>query len=422
MARIGGGKVGGGTTGTTTTTTTAPARTDPPSAVGGWPDMAAVTGTFNAAGASFRLPFRVPFACTNLRLTFAAWTYNESTQRETALGNTLPIKVAIEYAGATYPLYFGGTRAPVLDSGAQAQTDPFGLTLPTGAEGWIRIFVNAGTGQVPQGVVGGGPGVTSTGSWVDGSDVCDNTGAMTTATLPNGVPSPVAVTAVPLTTTPPATILCIGDDVPAGYGWTYASWSASNPNSWFTRWTNSTVGAQRLCGKNDQLSFWATPGRAGRRLAMARGFSHALIYLGSNDLYMNRTLAQMQTDYTSLVQTLKGLGCQVIGATVTVRSNTGSTDSWATTTNQSPHNSEPTRVAFNDWLRSKPAALGLASVLEIADIVETARNSGLWKVNGTANYMTNGGLYPTTTGHQLIATSLPAIGTVVTTGAAPFPG
>jgi hypothetical protein len=80
-----------------------------------------------------------------------------------------------------------------------------------------------------------------------------------------------------------------------------------------------------------------------------------------------------------------------------------STNGWTTTAGQTTHGNNAQRVAFNNWLRDgapidgagAPLAVGatgtragqpghpLAGYFETADTMETARNSGIWKMPTT---------------------------------------
>jgi hypothetical protein len=124
------------------------------------------------------------------------------------------------------------------------------------------------------------------------------------------------------------------------------------------------------------------------------------VLLGTNDV--GRTLVQMQTDLTTIWTALSNRGMKVHAGTIPP--GTTSTDSWATTANQTKKATEATRVAFNDWIRTTPAPL--AGYVETADACETARNSGFWKVNGAANYATTDGTHPTDVIHQAMGAAI----------------
>jgi hypothetical protein len=53
-------------------------------------------------------------ACTNIQLLFPLWNYDLGTHLETVIPVALPYKVAIEYNGTTYPVFFNGVRVPTL--------------------------------------------------------------------------------------------------------------------------------------------------------------------------------------------------------------------------------------------------------------------------------------------------------------------
>jgi lysophospholipase L1-like esterase len=83
----------------------------------------------------------------------------------------------------------------------------------------------------------------------------------------------------------------------------------------------------------------------------------------------------------------------------TITPSTTSTDSWATTGNQTPESSNAVRVQVNDWIRTVPSPL--SGYFEIADLAETARNSGIWKAGYTSD-----GLHPNATGHSALAAGI----------------
>jgi lysophospholipase L1-like esterase len=138
-----------------------------------------------------------------------------------------------------------------------------------------------------------------------------------------------------------------------------------------------------------------------RGFPLLQGLTHALVLLGTND-YQNRSTTQLQADLTTIWTALANRGMKVYAGTLVPGTNT--TDSWATTANQAPKTGDSTRIAVNDWIRSKPAPL--TGFFDFADVCETARNSGLWKVNGTANYATSDGIHPSDAMHQLMGAAI----------------
>lgn len=135
------------------------------------------------------------------------------------------------------------------------------------------------------------------------------------------------------------------------------------------------------------------------RIALAQYCSHVLCEYGTNDLAAGVTSA-------ALIATIQGIqalcGNKPFYQT-TIYPRTTSTDSWATTTNQTPIASESQRIAFNTAVRA--GGLGFTGYIEQADVYESARNSGFFIVNGTANFYTTDGIHGTTAANVLMTAS-----------------
>jgi lysophospholipase L1-like esterase len=181
-----------------------------------------------------------------------------------------------------------------------------------------------------------------------------------------------------------------------------------------------------------------------RRRQMLQWATHAIVEYGTNDIFGGRTLAQTQADLLSIWFTMWRRNAQVWQTTISPR--TTSTDSWTTTGNQSKNTApqDATRVTLNAWIRagapidpSTKAAVTvgtsgallagsslhpLAGYFEVADVIESARDSGLWKVpavSGTGDTNTSVSVTNTTgftsahVGLVLVGTGIPA-GAVIT--------
>jgi lysophospholipase L1-like esterase len=136
---------------------------------------------------------------------------------------------------------------------------------------------------------------------------------------------------------------------------------------------------------------------------------------------------------TSLTPTFAGVAGKLLGVwqmfqrrgiaafACTLGPNTTSTDAWATTVNQTwdALRDNTVRLALNAWIRDgapinasgTPVAAGtspatrsgeaghpLIGYFETADVMESARDSGVWKPGYTAD-----GLHPTPTGYAAMA-------------------
>jgi hypothetical protein len=131
----------------------------------------------------------------------------------------------------------------------------------------------------------------------------------------------------------------------------------------------------------------------GLRDFMLNYATHSIYEYGINDVRGGSvTLASMQSTALANWQILVNKKIKVWACTLTP--NTTSTDSWATTTNQTYANStgNTVRIQYNNWLRSLPSTL-LTGIIETADTCESSRDSGLWKPSYTSD-----GLHPNSTG------------------------
>lgn len=364
--------------------------------------VAVSTGT--AAGSfTFRATHRVAVPAHDIRFVFNVGHYltASTSALEASMPNDIPLKASAEIGGVVYPITFNGARTPSLAAGSSyAVSDPLALDVAVGTLVAVRVFTALTSGQsYPVMMNSQGPGVTSTGDgFLSGSDAADSTAAMGTTQAAAYV-NACAIVGEPVGG-PTVVIGGVGDSVMSGQGETATGWGFS----WLTRGVNGAVPLYRYSVPGARLA--ALRARHAFGLSMLTNCTHAVALIGTNDLGDGRTFAQVQADLAWLYQSLADRGVQVYGATLLPR--TTSTDSWATTANQSAYSaayaagSGSARGQLNAWIRGGAGGL-LAGYVETADAVETARDSGLWKVNGSANYYTADGTHPTTAGHTAMA-------------------
>ncbi len=155
--------------------------------------------------------------------------------------------------------------------------------------------------------------------------------------------------------------------------------------------------------------------------------NYVLQLFATNDVFTNlSSLASVQANALTLWQQEKSRGAKVYAATLLPRNT--STDYWLTTANQTVLSPEPVRVGFNNWLRdgapvssttglavavgssssatnraafydqngnlvnaaSGPGTHPLGAAFELANVVETAQDSGLWIVDPANRTVTDG--------------------------------
>jgi hypothetical protein len=165
------------------------------------------------------------------------------------------------------------------------------------------------------------------------------------------------------------------------------------------------------------------------RYGLYNGCTDVITHMGINDLVGGASLSTMQTNMVAEWQALGAFGARVWQCTITPK--TSSTDTWATTVNQTPFAGDSVRQAVNNWIRAgsplnpstlAAVAIGTAGALlagstghpltgyfETADAVETSRNSGIWKVGYV--YTTDGlGIHPNSEGSALLASAINTTG------------
>ncbi|SEH89568.1 SGNH/GDSL hydrolase family protein [Paraburkholderia hospita] len=136
------------------------------------------------------------------------------------------------------------------------------------------------------------------------------------------------------------------------------------------------------------------------RVALAVDHQYVHFEYGINDLTAGRTAAVIQAALTSAYN-LPDFATKKVSQS-TIPPVTTSTDLWVTTANQTVVASNPQRVLLNDWFRTKPAPLW--KYFEVADVMESARNSGIWAAPGGAA-LTGDGTHEAPIAYQMIQQS-----------------
>lgn len=372
-------------------------------------------------GITGRFSFKTAITGSMFRLRLPGWTYTGGNA-ETALTQSITYKAALITLADSqwFQLSFGGARSLVTDPWCQAVTDPLGLHLPKGTLCTIRLSIvtASSAGSWPQGSGQGGPGVDISNDGYAYGDLVDSGTFTTLGNISLWAP---VITCVP-SSWPAQSWCAIGDSVTIGQGD-----DGQFRSSWFTRALNQGGPGMRIAATSDTAQQYALNHRS-RALRYAEFATHAVVLLGSNDIYnVGRTAVQTQTDLVNGVYIpLWRAGKTVVACTLKPRNT--STDSWATLANQTVAAQEPIRLAFNAWIRDglpidsttlQPVATGTVGALrsgqaghpvsrwiDTASFVESSPNSGKWIVNGSANYATADGMHPTPAGAQILSAAL----------------
>ncbi|MCB4768908.1 SGNH/GDSL hydrolase family protein [Ancylobacter sp. Lp-2] len=311
--------------------------------------------------------------------------------------------------------------------GGEVCSDFVPVSLPAGTNIWTRIAVFAASGYP---FVGFGQNTNvSEGCTAATTRVSDLTrrfgspdpGPRSVATYPIGI----------IARTTHGGVLGIGDSILQGTGDSYAAPDGTSDGNGFGLVGRAVSGTHAYINAGQAGDALTIVTRSNeRRLSLARYVRNIVFEHGVNDI--NDT--ELSTIKALMVKLwLRGAGAARTGSRLfqtTITPETGSTDGWATLENQTALpgfsiTGDGKREQLNSWLRDgapivdgAPAAIGtggarragdgahpLHAVFDVADAVESARNSGKWKVNGTAGWLTTDGIHPTRAANLLVAAS-----------------
>jgi hypothetical protein len=299
-----------------------------------------------------------------------------------------PLTIAaatIEYpAGVFYKLYVGGSASLTVVPGAtMARFDPLAITIPAGAEFWVKLFIQWTPGSIK---LQNNTQWEIIGNWTNrGIGLTDQTRSTTvlasspaTSLFGNLVVFAICTTAQPC-------VAFMGDSIMV------SGYDQGDPRT----------GAITL-GKalREQIPFTNVSIGGDSCLAYLRGhacrdmfmydpvknyplITHIVITLGVNEI--GAGAVELQKNITTVTSIWRNRGVQVIGWTVTPQ--TSSTDIWATRTGQTVSNVvvEAQRIQYNAWLRTNYASIGMMRIIDAAHIVDPT-DSGLWNVDGNAGW------------------------------------
>lgn len=318
--------------------------------------------------------------------------------------------------GSILRVTFRGSETATLDPGAFLISDPVPMTVVAGQLLYLHTYVSVASIGMKwpldlytlssdwEGATRGAPAAN-----------LSQTSGIAQTTEP--AYSPVAILGTPVAGRPPVVAL-VGDSI------TYGSGDTTNAIGGYAAraLTAASIGYMQISKPGEQATSIATISAFEKRMMMTAGCTHALEMYGHNDYASARTLAQVQADKLALATYYSTRGIKVWTGTLTP--GTTSTDSWATTTNQTAVSGEAVRLTINAWIRAglpidpttkAAVAIGTAGALlagntghpyvgyfEIADTVESARDSGKWK----APSYTADGTHPTGTGHVAMAAAI----------------
>lgn len=279
--------------------------------------------------------------------------------------NNINIKVGIESPttpGTYYQLLVRGRSSFTIEPGGSTMTDPMYMPLTAGQTIKVHTFVSVDTAgdKWPTGYANAKyvAGTTDySAAAIPGNSFSQSYGPST------------MLGKVSKTFTKLLSVGHFGDSLTVGSG--------DNPGTkGFLQRAQYNLPHVRIALAGERLTNFLAQNSPWRRNFLS-GIDVAVCAFGNNDV-QNRTLAQIQADMLALWAYCASLGAKVVQTTITPR--TTSSNAFADAAGQTPvANFGPNsiRTQLNDWIRTKPSK-NLWMVVDVADRVETARNSGIW--------------------------------------------
>ena len=356
---------------------------------------------------------------SGVRLAFTnAYAGAGNTEADTP--NAITVRAAVEPLGnIIIPVTFGGARSVLIQPGATVLSDPVGVDIAKGTTFYTRTWVQVASGEkFPRaGYITASSGEgnnygTTVGADLTGTGSSSLTGIGTNQRVfgPSMILGRVKDPGKPV-------VGIIGDSIAQG--------SNDNDRGYIERSLLDGYSFQKVAFPGEALDGWIGNNGLTRyrraSILISASLTHAICEYGRN----NMNSATVQADTLAAWTSLARMGVPVYQTTITPQ--TTSTDGWVTVGNQTVADAtkEARRTAFNDWLRDgapisagAPVAPGMSGAsragsaahplsgwFEIADLAESARNSGKWKGGYTSD-----GTHPGATGADALKAGInPAV-------------
>ena len=346
----------------------------------------------------------------DLRALLCGFYVQDSGNGEALIPNDVNVRIALEQvfqnAGAPF-LSSNGNKDILLKPGGPLITEPLGITTAAGEVIQVHVSANvSSTQRWPSAAIGSGNTTSRYQSTLDNtnSQVGTVTAWSATSRTPGGNHFvPTAILGIPRR--PTVSVVIIGDSIMeqgidsgdgnGNYG--YVARGLWNVNG-------RTIPYMSLAKGGDGAFRYGAYAEGGlRRLGLIQYGSHVVINLGVNDLVGTFSVNNILDWLKFLWNAAKVRGKHVTQCLITPK--TTSTDSWATTANQT-HSTyfEPggRRDQLNAAIRAE-VGKGLVDAIFDPNVrCESQTDPGKWAVTGAANYATNDGLHITNTVSALI--------------------
>lgn len=327
-----------------------------------------------APQAMYRSTHYMRSSVKGLKLVFGNWYVDASG--EVACPGTATITASIEYPANTFTqVTFSGSTSGSCGSGLTIESDEAKISIPNGAPFWIRTFwVNATGGIIYQ---NGTTSAIGDGSRVSGSTDQTMGGTVTAATTASYAPLAI----IGYTSDP--SWMIIGDSIQMG---SQETGDATGDFGMLAREVGSTYPYIKCGISGDLQSLYLSSGT--RRTALKVYCTHVANAYGYNDIFVGSSRAdQLLANYASMLALFPGMPFYQC----TITPGTTSTASFVAPADQTVRAGSSIRAAVNNAIR-RGAVVGAAGIIEVADVFESAPNSGIWKGGGVLRTVTDGAI------------------------------
>lgn len=315
------------------------------------------------AGITSMMARRADFArdeITSLQLVYG--NFYTTPSGEAAPGAARTITADIEYPAGVYTrVKFGAANSiSIADGAAQAVSDPVAIAIPKGAQFWVNTYQQCSAG------------IIFLSSFMSSSLLGDrNALGAADGTMTNWSGSVGGASFGPnaiIATTREKSASIVSDSRSQNVGGTASACIYGGnlspslaPFMAVLDLSRGSQSAQTVAGSGFD-----------KRKTYLQYCSHGVLGLGINDIIGGRN----DTDITNDRQTIRGYA-PLMWFETTLEPRSTSTDSWATLNNQTTSSGNGNRVNFNNRVRA--GNVGFMGYFELADAVESYRDSGIFK-------------------------------------------
>lgn len=303
-------------------------------------------------------------ALSSFQLKFGNWYTLASGESTSTIGSAVTYTASIEYPAGTFTqIKWAGSASVVAAIGSDTGLcDAITTAIPKDAKFFVRVYATTTAAGIPH---------SNQAPWNAGGDASVVDGTATDLTMSGTVTGANIQGIFPLcvvqTTTRPS-FMFLGDSRSASSGTQDANGNAGQ----FGYGIGSSYGY--ISGSMSGTGAFAMIGAGGtRRNALAQYVTHVINGMGVNDIFVSgRTLPIIQSLFNTMAYQMPGKRHIL----ATISPDTTSTDSWATTANQTTLAAESVRVAFNTWAKTLPDPY--FACLDIASVTESVSAPGKW--------------------------------------------